>query len=177
GVERQYWTLLRGGEQRFNAKAFSGSVSLRGLSGKDTLIGAKGSDVLRGGAGPDVIDARDGGFDVVDCGPGVDVAYVDPVDRVIDCETVIYPRPNTSKIKGPKKIRQGAKGTYRFSSSMAGSVFQCKVDKKKWKKCSSPHTVATGKLKPGKHVLRVRAGYGAKNWDRSPSKKAFKVVR
>ena len=38
--------------------------------------------------GNDTVDARDGEADAVDCGIGEDVAYVDAVDRVSNCETV-----------------------------------------------------------------------------------------
>ena len=41
------------------------------------------------GAGNDHIFSVDGQRDVIDCGPGRDVAIVDSVDRVRRCETVI----------------------------------------------------------------------------------------
>jgi hypothetical protein len=62
---------------------------LRGLSGNDVLTGLGGHDTLLGGAGYDTLHARDGLRDVVDCGPGKDVAYVDRRDAVAkNCETV-----------------------------------------------------------------------------------------
>ena len=52
----------------------------------------------RGSSGRDVIKARDGTPDVINCGPGKDVAYVDRVeDGVFDCERVLVP---TSAQKG-----------------------------------------------------------------------------
>jgi hypothetical protein len=77
-----------------------------GLGGSDVLLGRKGNDVLYGGRGNDVLDggpgsdrlfggpgndtlrARDGRRDLVDCGPGRDVAFVDRIDRVSGCEVV-----------------------------------------------------------------------------------------
>jgi hypothetical protein len=96
---------------------------------------------------------------------------------VTACETVSYPKPNTSKIKGPKKVEKGTPANFKFGSNMAGSAFQCKIDKGKWKACASPRKVATKKLKPGKHKLLVRAGFPKGNWDLTPSKKAFTVTR
>ena len=79
---------------------------LYGLGGADVLLGRGGNDVLYGGRGNDVLDggpgadrlfggpgndtlrARDGRRDLVDCGPGRDVAIVDRVDRVSGCEVV-----------------------------------------------------------------------------------------
>ena len=43
----------------------------------------------------------------------------------------------------------------RFSSSEAGSSFECRLDKRKWRSCRSPYR--TPKLKLGKHFFKVRA--------------------
>jgi subtilase family protein/hemolysin type calcium-binding protein len=67
---------------------FGGQDQLRGLGGADCLNGGRGRDRLAGGAGKDTIQARDGKRDVVDCGPGHDLAIVDRVDAVRGCETV-----------------------------------------------------------------------------------------
>lgn len=53
-------------------------------------------------------------------------------------------------------ISQQARSAKFFSSStVAGSSFQCKLDKGEFKPCSSPR--AYKHLKPGRHVFRVRA--------------------
>jgi Ca2+-binding RTX toxin-like protein len=85
----------------------AGADVLYGLGGNDVLLGEKGNDVLYGGRGDDVLDggagldrlyggpgddtlrARDRNRDVVDCGPGRDVALVDASDRVSGCERVV----------------------------------------------------------------------------------------
>ena len=68
----------------------------------------------------------------------------------------------------------------RSRSSTAGATFQCKLDKKAWKTCTSPFKVATKNLKASKdgtkHVVRVRAVL-AGVVDATPSKKTFKVVK
>jgi hypothetical protein len=43
---------------------------------------------MRGGSGRDRLSARGSALDVVDCGPGNDVALVDRHDRVRRCERV-----------------------------------------------------------------------------------------
>ena len=70
-----------------------------GSSGPDMVAGNDGNDYLRGGGGPDriyggpgsdAINSRDRnrGPDVVDCGGGVDTAFVDRWDSTANCETV-----------------------------------------------------------------------------------------
>jgi Ca2+-binding RTX toxin-like protein len=62
---------------------------LFGGIGNDVLYGGAGSDRLYGGPGNDTLRARDGQRDVVDCGPGRDIAYVDRIDRVSACERIV----------------------------------------------------------------------------------------
>jgi Tol biopolymer transport system component len=59
------------------------------LGGADDVDGRGGRDVLQGGAGNDVLRARDGQRDIVECGPGRDVAIVDRRDVVRACERVL----------------------------------------------------------------------------------------
>jgi Ca2+-binding RTX toxin-like protein len=84
-----------------------GNDRLLGQAGNDRLFGGPGNDFLFGGSGNDRITpgpgrdhvfagpgndrifARDGQRDVIDCGPGHDVAYVDQFDRTRRCEVVI----------------------------------------------------------------------------------------
>ena len=60
-----------------------------GLGGADRITGGRGRDRLFGGEDNDTIDARDGSFDVVGCGPGHDTVVTDRIDLVgVDCERV-----------------------------------------------------------------------------------------
>lgn len=87
--------------------------------------------------------------------------------------------PNTLITKGPKRkvtLRSGkrARVVFRFRSSEAGSRFQCKLDKQRFRVCRSPLAL---KLKPGLHRFLVRAIDRAGNVDKSPAKRVVKVVR
>jgi Ca2+-binding RTX toxin-like protein len=66
----------------------SGNDRLSGGAGRDRLKGGPGRNRLRGGSGNDRLRAANGRFDRVNCGPGRDIARVDPVDRVRGCERV-----------------------------------------------------------------------------------------
>jgi len=65
-----------------------GAEVLRTKRGDDKLIGGGGEDTLDAGNGDDDVRATDFGPDIVDCGPGDDVASVDPQDVVKRCELV-----------------------------------------------------------------------------------------
>jgi Ca2+-binding RTX toxin-like protein len=75
------------------ANAFTtgaGDDVVDGKGGADELFPGAGEDTALGGAGNDTIDAdADGASDVVRCGAGVDVAFIDEgVDVAIGCETL-----------------------------------------------------------------------------------------
>ena len=82
--------------------------------------------------------------------------------------------PETKILKGPPKKTHKTTVKFKFSSSEAGSTFQCKLDKKPFKKCVSPKKYK--KLKPGKHVFKVRAIDKAGNVDPTPAKRKFTVL-
>ena len=67
------------------------------------------------------------------------------------------------------------RATFRFASGERGSKSLCKLDKKKYKPCTSPKTYK--KLKPGKHVFRVKARDRSGNVDRTPLVKRFRIKR
>jgi Ca2+-binding RTX toxin-like protein len=74
---------------------------LIGRRGDDVLIGRGARDVLRGGRGSDRIRARDGRQDLIDCGPGKDVAIVDRAeDGLFDCERIKAPHPGQKRQQG-----------------------------------------------------------------------------
>ena len=63
--------------------------------------------------------------------------------------------------------------TFRFRSSEAGSTFQCRLDRGRYRLCRSPYT--TRRLRLGRHVLRVRAIDGLGHVDPTPLVRRFKV--
>jgi streptogramin lyase len=101
------------------------------------------------------------------------------------------PVPDTKVGKAPKKVVKVASGkatvTFTFSSSTAGSTFECRLVKspvgkaKKKKKtpvgsfssCRSPKVL---KLAPGKYRFAVRAVAGGAA-DPTPAERAFRVLR
>jgi Domain of unknown function DUF11/RTX calcium-binding nonapeptide repeat (4 copies)/WD40-like Beta Propeller Repeat len=69
--------------------ALGGADRVYGGWGRDRLIGGSGSDLLVGGRGDDTFLARDAYRDVIDCGWGRDLVFVDRRDRVLrGCEVV-----------------------------------------------------------------------------------------
>ena len=206
GIEEVIMTMFRETRRLVDGTTFPGRLHIRGMagpddlrgggsadrlaggSGNDTVTGNGGADELSGGDGDDTIQARDGVADQVDCGLGADTAVADASDTVANCESVQPPPlpppppppapvvPETGKVKGPDSVTQPAKAKFKFSSSTAGATFQCKLDKKKWKACTSPHKVKTSTLEVGKHKLKVRAVLNGVV-DASPSKTTFKVKK
>jgi hypothetical protein len=86
--------------------------------------------------------------------------------------------PQTRITKGPsgrvKTARKRARVKFAFGSNEAGSTFRCKIDKGRFKDCSSPKAY---RLKPGKHKFAVIATDRAGNVDLTPAVRKLKVVR
>jgi CSLREA domain-containing protein len=85
------------------------------------------------------------------------------------------PKPalQTTIKRGPKGKTHATTAKFKFVSSLSGSSFECKLDKGKFKPCKSPKTYK--KLKPGKHVFKVRAKKGGVT-DPTPAVRKFKVL-
>jgi CSLREA domain-containing protein len=81
--------------------------------------------------------------------------------------------PKVTITKAPKAKSAGTTAKFKFKSNEAGSKFQCKLDKGKFKNCRSPKTYK--KLKAGKHVFKVRAIDKAGNVGK-PAKRKFTVL-
>lgn len=91
-------------------------------------------------------------------------AGAEPVDSV---------DPQTTFLKKLPNMPRGKKPSARFESSKADSTYECKLDRKDWKPCTSPEKLK--KLKPRKHKFQVRAIDTAGNVDPTPAKDKFKV--
>jgi hypothetical protein len=85
--------------------------------------------------------------------------------------------PRTRITMGPGVKTRKRKAVFRFTDATAdppGTTFKCKVDKAKWKRCSSPFHLKH--LKLGLHSLAIRATDTAGNRERHPVKRRFIVV-
>ena len=86
------------------------------------------------------------------------------------------PGPPQTRLKGkPRKVGHDRTPTFRFSSSEAGSTFQCKIDRKPFRRCRSPFTLK--RLAFGDHVFKVRARDVGGKVDPSPATFRFEVVK
>jgi CSLREA domain-containing protein len=83
--------------------------------------------------------------------------------------------PETMIKAGPRGKIHVRTVKFRFSSDMPGATFQCKLDRKPFRPCASPKKYK--KLKPGKHVFKVRAIDKAGNVDPTPAKRKFIVLK
>lgn len=78
-----------------------------------------------------------------------------------------HPPKNVKTDKAKVKVKFG------FSSTVAGSTFQCKLDKAAFAPCASPKSY---KVKPGRHKFSVEAVKGGVS-DPTPATFSFKVTR
>jgi hypothetical protein len=84
------------------------------------------------------------------------------VDTVAPDTTVTKPAKRTAK----KKVKL-------VFGSEAGATFECQVDGKAWRPCTSPLKV---KVRQGKHVVLVRAADAVGNIDATPARVKFRRV-
>ena len=82
--------------------------------------------------------------------------------------------PETTITKGPKAKTKKKRVSFEFSSSEAGSSFECRLDARQFQACLSPFQV---RAKKGKHTLEVRAIDTAANVDATPAAWTWKVKR
>jgi hypothetical protein len=90
--------------------------------------------------------------------------------------------PTTTITKRPTKLieaqQQQVGVKFSFSSDETGSAFECKLDNKPFKPCSSPRRYRIKATADAtKHTFRVVAIDLAGNKDATPAKRSFKVER
>jgi len=83
--------------------------------------------------------------------------------------------PQTKITKHPKKVTTSHKARFAFKSNEPGSTFKCKLDKRKWKSCTSPKRYKH--LKVGKHKFKVYAIDAAGNRDATPAVWRWRIRR
>ena len=83
--------------------------------------------------------------------------------------------PETTIDKAPRNELKKPKATIEFSSSEAGSRFECALGKDDFEACASPHKLSG--LERGKNKFQVRAIDAAGNTDATPAKATIKVAK
>jgi hypothetical protein len=86
---------------------------------------------------------------------------------------VACPVPDTTVTKKPKRTRANAKVKVKFTATVAGSTFQCSLDGRKFRPCTSPYKK---KLGVGSHSLRIRAVSPAGLVDPKPAKVKVRIT-
>jgi subtilisin-like proprotein convertase family protein len=82
--------------------------------------------------------------------------------------------PQTTIDSGPKGRTPSRKARFRFSSE-AGSTFECRLDGRGWKPCTSPELLK--RLKVGKHKFSVRATDTVGTVDPTPAVRRWRVTK
>jgi uncharacterized delta-60 repeat protein len=81
--------------------------------------------------------------------------------------------PETTIMSGPPATTTDDTPTFEFTSTEAGSSFECRVDSLAFTPCTSPYT--TQSLASGSHAFEVRATDPAGNIDATPATQSFTV--
>lgn len=82
--------------------------------------------------------------------------------------------PETTIDKAPPARTTKRRATFEFSSSEAGSSFECRLDARRFKSCTSPKTYR--RLDRGEHRFRVRATDAAGITDPTPARARWRVT-
>jgi len=119
-----------------------------------------------------LLDEPEGGSGEESGGGGVTVVKGTPIGPV----GFEYLVPRTRITFAPASKTRSRSPVFRFTDStgQSGTTFQCKVDRKPWRRCSSP--LRLKRLGRGKHVLQIKAINAAGDVEPQPVKRAFKVV-
>lgn len=150
--------LLPGSAAIDRGNAFESSVDQRGLLRPVDFLTVSNAE---GGDGSDI-----GAFEVQ--APLVPVpgpVHVSPTPA--DTQA-----PNTRIVIAPPRVTYKRLAEFRFASTEPQSTFQCKVDNRQWRGCSNPFK---RRVKPGKHLFRVRAIDRFGNVDPSPARFGWRV--
>jgi hypothetical protein len=83
------------------------------------------------------------------------------------------PPPATKLGRHPNKRTTKRMAKFTFGSNEVGSSFECKLDRKPFRRCTSPYKK---KVKRGSHVFKVRAVDAAGQADKTPVVFRWKVI-
>jgi hypothetical protein len=82
--------------------------------------------------------------------------------------------PNTNITASPSDPSTSGSASFSFTSSEAGSTFQCRIDAGAWGSCTSPKSYSN--LANGSHTFDVRATDAAANTDATPASRTWTVA-
>jgi hypothetical protein len=138
-----------------------------------------GSPVTKGSAGEfaaglpvRVVDNVVAVFSGVSVAGGKASGCSEPVVYVEDSLT-----PHTRITMGPAAKTAKRRAIFRFTDTTGnapGTAFLCRVDRRKWKRCSSP--LRLGDLQPRRYLVQVKATDPAGNAEQQGAKRSFRVV-
>jgi len=82
--------------------------------------------------------------------------------------------PDTMIIGGPSGTTTSTSASFTFSSSEAGSTFECRLDSGSFGSCTSPKSYSG--LSTGTHTFEVRATDAAGNTDQTPASRTWTIA-
>lgn len=90
---------------------------------------------------------------------------------------IVYVTPHTRITFAPASKTRARRPVLRFTDTteQPGTTFKCKVDRGRWKGCTSP--VKLQKLTLGRHVFQVKGINAIGTLEPAPVKRSFKVVK
>jgi len=83
-------------------------------------------------------------------------------------------RPQTWLRHRPGRVLRRRVAVFRFTSDRRVAIFLCKLDRRRFRRCRSPFVAR--RLRPGRHVFRVKAKLPGGAADRTPAVWRFRVV-
>jgi hypothetical protein len=171
--------MLPGGRANDNTPQVTGSAPGAGTVKVFGNSGCGGAPVVTGsesdfasGLTVQVADNTVNTFTAVSVAGGSASVCSAPVTYVEDSSP-----PHTRITMGPGVKTRHRKAVFRFTDTTddpPGTTFLCKVDRSRWKQCSSPFKLRH--LRFRRHVLRVRAIDVAGNAEAKGVKRRFKVI-
>jgi Ca2+-binding RTX toxin-like protein len=150
-TERMLLNANGGDDKLLGSKGLAGLIAaeFNGGDGNDAIRGTDAEDRLNGDKGHDVINSRDKAEDLVDCGPGLDLARVDKRDFLRNCNLVLG---------GHLKVRVAAKKV-DVANGIAALPLKCagtKACKGTLRLRHDGNTLASGKFKINNRSKVVR---------------------
>ncbi len=155
--------LLSGSVAIDRGNSFGSSIDQRGLPRPSDFPAISNKE---GGDGSDI-----GAFELQ---APPDAVTLPAAPILVGTEPADTTPPRTRIVSGPARVGYERLARFRFASSESQSTFRCKLDGKRWKKCRSPYKV---RVKPGKHLLKVRAIDRFGNADPTPARFSWRVKR